>query len=189
MQPFLEPCLLGAINYLNTQLKTSTPETILSYLEILSCLLEFLSPAQQDDDIFSTLPLQPKTSRVLQILSPSLVSTISQLSLDQTQQVKHLLDPIVETLRPYSSQLRPEITSNHKDALATLRGTLSGLAQWSGGWGSGFVVPAQVDLRWLATAVKLCGKNIVIRCLVDEMAAADTNYGDHAGMTVRRAWG
>jgi hypothetical protein len=183
MQPFLEPCLLGAINYLAIQLKISGPDTILPYLEILSSLLDFLSPAQQEDDIFSSIPI-PKNSRVLQIISPSLVRTILQLTLDQTPRAKYLLDPIVETLRPYSSQLRPEISSNRKDAIPALRGTISSLAEWSGGWGSGFVVPPHVDSRWLGSAVKSCGKSVVIRHLMDEMWAVEGNYGDHAGIAM-----
>src|SRR5271169_5259132 len=103
MHPVLQPCLLGAIHYLTTQIKVSTPETITPYIEILSSLLEFLSPTQQEDDIFSTLPLPSKTSRVLQILSPSILTTFSQLTLEQSEPVKPLLDAIVETLRPYST--------------------------------------------------------------------------------------
>lgn len=183
MQPFLEPCLLGAIHYLTVQLKTSTPETIHPYLEILSSLLEFLSPTQQEDDIFSTIPMEPKTSRVLQILAPSILNMISHLTLDQATPAKHLLDPIVETLRPYSNQLRPDIPMSRKDVITTLRGTLSSLAQWSAGWGSGFVVPQGIDLRYLKAAVRSSGTSVVIRNLVDEMWTAEANYAFHAGMT------
>jgi hypothetical protein len=184
MQPFLEPCLLGAINYLSIQLKTSTPDTILPYLETLSSLLEFLSPTQQDDDIFSTIPMEPKTSRVLQILAPSILNTISQLTLDQVTSAKHLLDPIVETLRPYSNQFRPDIPMSRKDVITTLRGTLSSLAQWSAGWGSGFVVPQGVDLRYLRTAVRSSGRSVVIRNVVDEMWSTEPTFSFHAGKLV-----
>jgi hypothetical protein len=178
MQPFLEPCLLGAIYYLTTQLKISTSETIMSYLEILSLLLEFLSPTQQEDDLFSTMPLEPKTSHVLQILSPEILRTISQLSLEQATPGKHLLDPIVETLRPYSNQFRPDIAMNRKGLFVALHATLSSLAQWS--WGSGFVYPG-VDLRYLGTAVRSCDENTVIRHLIDEMWTAEATCANHAG--------
>ena len=181
MQPFLEPCLLGAIHYLTTQLKISTPDAITPYLEILSSLLVFLSPQQREDDIFSSMNFEQKSSRVLQILAPSILNTISQLSIDQATPVKHLLDPIVETLRPYSNQFRPEIAMSRKDTIATLRGTLSSLAQWSMGWGSGFVVPQGVDLRYLGAAVRSSGESVVVRHLVDEMWAAEGTCSFHAG--------
>jgi hypothetical protein len=181
MHPFLEPCLLGAIHYLTIQLKIATPDTISPYLEILSLLLAFLSPTQQEDDIFSTMNLEQKTSRVLQILAPSILSTISQLTIDQATPVKHHLDPIVETLRPYSNQFRPDISMNRKDIITTLRGTLSSLAQWSAGWGSGYVVPQGVDLRYLSAAVRSSGSSVVIRHVVDEMWAAEQTSAFHAG--------
>ena len=183
MQPFLQPCLLGAIHYLTTQIKTSTPETITPYIEILSSLLEFLSPTQQEDDIFSTLPLSSKTSRVLQILAPSILTSFSTLTLEQSAPVKPLLDAIVETLRPYSTQLRPEITLSRKDLVATLRGTVSSLAQWSAGWGSGLLVPQGVEVRYLAGTVRACGESITIRHIVDEMWAAERTFAHHAGIT------
>jgi hypothetical protein len=183
MQPFLEPCLLGAIHYLTVQLRTSTPETIHPYLEILSSLLEFLSPTQQEDDIFSTIPMEPKTSRVLQILAPSILNTIFHLTIEQATPVKDILIPVVDTLRPYSNQFRPEIAMSRKDVITTLRGTLSSLAQWSAGWGSGFVVPQGIDLRHLRNAVRLSGSSVVIRNLLDEMWTAEANYAFHAGMT------
>lgn len=181
MQPFLEPCLLGAIHYLTTQLKISTPDAISPYLEILSSLLVFLSPTQQEDDIFSTMNLEQKTSRVLQILAPSILTTISQLTIDQATPVKHHLDPIVETLRPYSSQFRPDIAMNRKDTFTALRGTLLSLAQWSAGWGSGYVVPQGVDLRCIGAAVRSSGASVVIRHIVDEMWAAEQTSAFHAG--------
>jgi hypothetical protein len=183
MQPFLEPCLLGAIQYLTAQLKTSTPDTITPYLEILSSLLEFLSPTQQEDDIFSTMPLE-KSSRVLQILAPSILHTISQLTLEQVTHAKPLLDPIVETLRPYTNQFRPKIAMTRKDIVTALRGTLSSLAQWSVGWGSGYVVPQGVDLRCLSAAVRACGDSVVVRHLVDEMWMAEGNCGQNAGIQI-----
>jgi len=181
MHPFLQPCLLGAIHYLTTQIKTSTPEIITPYIEILSSLLEFLSPTQQDDDIFSSLPIPSKTSRVLQILSPSILTTFSQLTLEQSAPVKLLLDAIVDTLRPYSTQLRPDITLSRKDLVATLRGTISSLAQWSAGWGSGLLVPPGVEMRYLAGTVRACGESITIRHIVDEMWAAERTFAYHAG--------
>lgn len=181
MQPFLEPCLLGAIHYLTTQMKISTPDNITPYVEILSSLLEFLSPSQQEDDLFSTMPLEPKTSRVLQILAPSILCTISHLTVEQTAPAKPLFDQIMETLRPYTNQFRPELSLNRKEAYGALRGTLSTLAQWSAGWSSGFVVPEGLDLRCLDAAVGSCGASVVIRHLVDEMWAAQQTSGHHAG--------
>ena len=122
--------------------------------------------------------LEQKTSRVLQILAPSVLNTISQLTSDQAAPVKH---HIIETLQTYSNQFRPEITMNRKDIITTLRGTLSGLAQWSAGWGSGYVVPQGVDLRYLGAAVRSSGPSVVIRHLVDEMWAAEQTSAFHAG--------
>jgi hypothetical protein len=182
MQPFLEPCLLGAIHYLTIQLKTSTPETIQPYLEILSSLLEFLSPTPQEEDLFSTIQDPPKTSRVLQILSPSILSTLSSLTLDQAANVKTLLDPIVETLRPYAATLRPETSSWRKELVRSVRGLVTGLAQWSAGWGSGYSVPTAVDGRVLGAAVRSCGQSVVVRHVSDEMWAAEQNCSFHAGI-------
>src|SRR5436305_10012420 len=141
IQPFLEPCLLGAIHYLTTQMKISNPETITPYLEILSSLLEFISPAQQEDDIFPTMSLEPRQSRVLQILAPSILNTLSILTTDQASQAKEIIDSIVETLRPYSNHFRPDIMFGRKNILGTLRGTVGSLGQWSALWRSdGFVV-------------------------------------------------
>ena len=179
MQPFLEPCLLGAINYLTTQLKISTPETITPYVEILSSLLEFLAPSQQEDDLFSSMSLEPKTSRVLQILAPSILNTISLLTLDQIAMVKHHFDPIVEILQPYSTF--SEINVSRKELFETMRTALASLAQWSMGWGSGFGVPT-VDLRYLAAAVRSIGPSVVIRNIVDEMWITEENYGQHASI-------
>ena len=151
------------------------------YLEILSSLLEFISPTQQEDELFSAIPLEPNRSRVLQILSPTILSTISQLTVDQTTTAKHLLDPIVEMLRPYSSQLRHDISMSRKDLIETSRSILSGLAQWSVAWESGFPVPP-LDLRCLSAAVRSCGSTIVIRNLVDEMWVAETTCAQHAGI-------
>jgi hypothetical protein len=181
MQPFLEPCLLGAINYLTTQMKIATPDSIMPYIEILSSLLVFLSPTRQEDDIFSSMNLEQKSSRVLQILAPSILQTISQLTIEQATPVKHHLDPIVEMLRTYSNQFRPDIAMSRKNTIAALRDTLSSLAQWSVGWGSG------VDLRYLGAAVRSSGENVVIRHLVDEMWAVEETCGFHAGYFLIRA--
>jgi hypothetical protein len=179
MQPFLEPCLLGAINYLTTQLKISTPETITPYVEILSSLLEFLDTSQQEDDLFSSITLEPKTSRVLQILAPSILNTISLLTMDQVPLVKHYLDPMVEILQPYATY--PEISANRKELFETLRAALTSLAQWSAAWGSGLMVPT-VDLRYLAASVRSIGPSVAIRNIVDEMWIAEEDYGQHAGI-------
>ena len=184
MQPFLEPCLLGAIHYLTIQLKTSAPETIQPYLEILSSLLEFLSPAPQEEDLFSSIQDTPKTSRVLQILAPEILSTISSLTIDQAANAKPLLDPIVETLRPYAATLRPETSACRKELIRSLRGLVTGLAQWSAGWGSGYPVPTAVDGRVLGAAVRSCGQSVVVRHIVDEMWAAEQNCSFHAGITL-----
>lgn len=184
MQPFLEPCLLGAIQYLTAQIKVSGSDTIASYVEILSSLFEFLSPTQEEDGTFPTMSLQPKTSRVLHILAPSVLSTISQLTLEQTTPVKHVLDPIVEILRPYSNQFRIDISASRKELVAAVRTTLSSLAQWSAGWATGFGVPQGVDLRYLPVAVQSCGESIIIRTIVEDMWVAEGNYGSHAGMDI-----
>jgi hypothetical protein len=184
MTPFLEPCLLGAIHYLTAQIKVSSPDTISSYVEILSSLFEFLSPTEQDDDGFPTMPLQPKTSRVLHILAPSILSVISQLTLEQTNPVKHVLDPIVEILRPYSNQFRIEISVSRKELVAAVRTTLSSLAQWSAGWASGFGVPQGVDLRYLPVAVQSCGESVIIRTIVEDMWVGEGNYGSHGGINI-----
>ncbi len=125
--------------------------------------------------------LEQKTSRVLQILAPSVLNTISQLTVDQATPVKHQLDPIVEILQPYSNQFRPDIAMNRKDIITSLRGTLSSLAQWSAGWGSGYVVPQGVDLRYIGAAVRSSGSSVAIRHLVDEMWAAEQTSAFHAG--------
>src|SRR5271156_4478793 len=136
-EPFLEPCLLGAISYLTGQLKIGTPDMIAPYLDILSSLLSFLSSAKQGDGIFSALPLEPAQSRVLQILAPSILGTISQLSLQQASSVKNIVN--------------------------TLRETYSNLTGWSTGWMTGLAVPQGVDLRYLAAAVRTCGPSLTIR--------------------------
>jgi len=184
-EPFLEPCLLGAISYLTGQLKIGTPDMIAPYLDILSSLLSFLSSAKQGDGIFSALPLEPAQSRVLQILAPSILGTISQLSLQQASSVKNLqnqLDPIIEALRPYSNQLRPAISANRKDIVNTLRETYSNLTGWSTGWMTGLAVPQGVDLRYLAAAVRTCGPSLTIRNVVDEMRGLEEASSYHAGI-------
>lgn len=185
MQPFLEPCLLGAISYLTGQLKVGTPDSVGPYLDILSSLLSFLSSVKQEDDIFSGMPLEPAQSRVLQILAPSILSTISQLSLQQASSVKNLqnqLDPIIETLRPYSTQLRPAIPANRKDVINTLRENFSNILAWSAGWMTGLAVPQGVDLRYLAAAVRTCGTSVTIRNVVDEMRSLEETSSYHAGI-------
>jgi hypothetical protein len=73
---------------------------------------------------------------------------------------------------------------SRKDVITTLRGTLSSLAQWSAGWGSGFVVPQGVDLRYLRAAVRSSGRSIVIRNLVDEMWNTEATFAFNAGKRV-----
>ena len=70
---------------------------------------------------------------------------------------------------------------NRKDIITSLRGTLSSLAQWSAGWGSGYVVPQGVDLRYIGAAVRSSGSSVAIRHLVDEMWAAEQTSAFHAG--------
>jgi len=181
MHPFLEPCLIGAIQYLTTQMRTSTPETITPYVEILSSLLSILSPAAQEDDLFSTDTLEPKQSRVLQILAPTILSTVSRLTLDQANPVKPLIDPIVEVLRPYSNHFRPSPPKSRKDLILAMRTSQTRLAQWSAGWSEGFAVPAGVDLRYIGAAVRSCGASVVIRHIVNEMWSAEGAYPFHAG--------
>jgi hypothetical protein len=182
MQPFLEPCLLGAIQYLTTQLKISPPETITPYVEILSTLLDFVSPVQQEDDLFSAMPLELKTSRVLQILAPSMLRIISRLTVHQVTPAQGLIDSVVETLQPYGSQFRPDPPLEQNKALASLRGALLTLAQWSSGSESGFLVPPDVDMRCVGAAVQSCGGYFVVRHIVHEMWMAERDCGYHAGL-------
>ena len=181
MHPFLEPCLLGAIHYLTTQMKTSTPETITPYVEILSSLLSILSPSAEEEDPFLTDTFEPKQSRVLQILSPTIINTISFLTLDQATPVKHLIDPILESLRPYSNYFRPSPPKTRKALLLAMRTTQTRLAQWSLAWNEGFAVPTGVDLRVVGAAVKHCGASVVIRNIVAEALNADVAYAFHTG--------
>ena len=70
---------------------------------------------------------------------------------------------------------------SRKDLVATLRGTLSSLAQWSAGWGSGLLIPPGVEGRLLGATVRACGESITIRHIVDEMWAAEQTFDHHAG--------
>ena len=180
-QPFLEPCLLGAIQYLASQIRIATPDTILPYFEIFSSLLVFLSPTQPEDDLFSSMAFPSKPSRVLQILGPSTLATIYNLSAEQADPVKHLLDPIVETLRPFGVGARPACAPDRKGALEMVRSSLSTLAAWSVGWTSGYVVPQGIDLRCLGAGVRGSGGSIVIRTILDEMWTAEATCAYHAG--------
>lgn len=59
---------------------------------------------------------------------------------------------------------------------------VTGLAQWSAGWGSGYLVPTAVDFRVLGAAVRSCAESVVIRHIVDEMWSAEQNCSFHAGI-------
>lgn len=161
----------------------ATPETITPYFEIFSSLLVFLSPTQQEDDLFSSMAFPTKPSRVLQILTPSILSTIYNLSAEQAEPVKHLLEAIVETLRPFGGA-RPPCVVGRKAALEMIRNTLETLAGWSAGWTSGYVVPQGIDLRCLGVGVRGSGKSIVIRTILDQMWTTEATCSFHAGTQI-----
>jgi hypothetical protein len=94
--------------------------------------------------------------------------------------VKHLLEAIVETLRPFGGA-RPPCVAGRKAALEMVRSTLETLGGWSAGWTSGYVVPQGIDLRCLGVGVRGSGKSIVIRTILDEMWTAEATCAYHAG--------
>ena len=171
------------MQYLASQIKIASPDNISPYLEIFSSLLVFLSPTQQEHDLFTTMAFNQKPSRILQIIGPSIFATISNLSAEQANPVKHFLDPITETLRPFALGLRPAVLGGRKEVFDMVRSTLLALANWSVGWTSGYVVPQGIDLRCLSVGVKSSGASLVIRTIVDEMWAAEETCAFHSGTT------
>jgi hypothetical protein len=163
-------------------MKTSTPETITPFVEVLSSVLSILSPATEEEDPFLTEPSKPKQSPVLQVLAPSILDTISSLTLEQANPVKDLLDPIIESLRQYSTLFRPSPPKNRKAILLSMRTSQTRLAQWSAAWSDGFAIPAGVDLRCLSAGIKSCGATVMIRHIVNEMWSIEGAYGFHAGV-------
>ena len=78
--------------------------------------------------------------------------------------------------------MRPETSTCRKELVRSVRGMVTGLAQWSAGWGSGYLVPTAVDFRVLGAAVRSCAESVVIRHIVDEMWSAEQNCSFHAGI-------
>jgi hypothetical protein len=187
MHPFLEPCLLGAIQYLIFQIRVSTPEQayfeiLLSLLEILLSLLETSSPKHQEDDIFSSNVLEPKTSRVLQILAPDIFAMTSSLSIPH---LKPYLDTVNEILDSYFVGFRPSLPQSRKEIIVVLRMGMSRLAQWAASWNQGTLVPQGVDINAIGVAVRMCGPSVVIRHIVAEMWAMDESLPFHSGISTR----
>jgi hypothetical protein len=184
MHPFLEPCLLGAIQYLIFQIKISSLDSLPAYFEILLSLLEILSPKKEEDDIFSSGPQEPKTSRVLQILSPDILAMPSGLA--GTAHLTQYIDPIIEILEPYAAQFRPSLPASRKEIIVVLRMGMSRLAQWAASWNQGTLTPQGVDLTSIGLAVRLCGPSVVIRHIVAEMWNMDQQLPFHAGTPLKK---